>query len=88
MEPVNVADYEFAKRPCTRVEICRPNSKPGQFYSYRYIIFFDKQTHLPVRVEAYDWPKQGGDPKGELVECYSYVNLKFNSGLSDQDFAK
>jgi len=85
---VGVADFEFAKRPCTRVEICRPHSKPGQFYSYRYVIFFDKEHHLPVRVEAYDWPREGGNPNGDLMECYSYINLKFNTGLTDQDFNK
>lgn len=85
---VGVAEYEFAKRPCTRVEICRPQSKPGQFYSYRYIIYFDKEFHLPVRAEAYDWPQPGGNPAGELMECYSYLNLKFNTGLSDLDFNK
>ena len=31
-----------------------------------------------MRVEVYDWPKPNGNPNGELLECYSYINLKFN----------
>ena len=38
---------------------------------------------MPVRVEVYDWPTANGNPKGELLECYSYINLRFNLGLTD-----
>jgi hypothetical protein len=40
---------------------------------------------LPIRFEAYDWPKhKGAEP--ELAEEYTYSNLKLNVGLSDRDF--
>jgi hypothetical protein len=41
-----------------------------------------------VRAEVYDWPAKKGNPNGELLECYSYVNLKFNVGLTDAAFAE
>jgi hypothetical protein len=48
-------------------------------------IFVDDAMNVPVRYEAYDWPKNaGGAP--ELIEAYTYVNMKFNVGLTDADF--
>ena len=58
----------------------------GQLYCYRCVVYFDKELKLPVRVEVYDWPKPNGNPNGELLECYSYTNLKFNLGLTDAAF--
>lgn len=83
---VRIADYDFAKKKCTRVETTHADNRGGQFYSYRSVVYFDKETHLPIRFEAYDWPRQGGSPEGELLECYSYVNLAFNVGLGDDIF--
>jgi hypothetical protein len=83
---VRIAGYEYNKRPCTRVETIHPDNGGGQFYAYRSLIYFDQQTHLPVRVENYSWPRPGGNPGGDLFECYSYVDLKFNVGLGDDAF--
>lgn len=48
-------------------------------------LFVDPQWNLPVKFESYCWPKApGGEP--ELIEQYSYENLKFNNGFTDQDF--
>ena len=47
-----------------------------------------KESKLPIRLENYDWPVQGGTEGGELLETFSYVNLRFNVGLKDADFVK
>lgn len=83
---VKIGEYEFQKRRCIRVETIHPDNSGKQFQTYRVILYFDKEHHLPVRFEAYDWPKPGGDPNGELLEAYSYVNLRFNIGLGDDAF--
>ena len=83
---VTVADYEYNKRRCTRVETIHPENNGKAFQFYRSLVYFDKQNHLPIRVENYDWPKPGGDPKGTLLESYSYANLKLNVGLPDATF--
>jgi len=31
-------------------------------------------------------PGRAAPPGGEMTECYSYVNVKFNVGLTDNDF--
>jgi Protein of unknown function (DUF1571) len=82
---VTFADYAFQQRPCTRMELTH-HVFNAQLYCYRCVVYFDKALKLPVRVEVYDWPKPDGDRKGELVECYSYINLKFNLGLTDAAF--
>jgi hypothetical protein len=79
------ADFAFQQRPCTRMEVVhRVNN--GQFYCHRCVVYFDKEMKLPVRFEAYNWPASGGPPGGELLECYSYIDLKFNVGLTDAAF--
>jgi hypothetical protein len=82
---VTFADYAFQKRPCTRMELTH-HAFNAQLYCHRCVVYFDKALKLPVRVEVYDWPAPKGNPQGELLECYSYVNLKFNVGLTDADF--
>ncbi len=83
---VKVAEFDFAKRRCVRVEMAHPNSKPGEFYAYRGVLYFDKENKLPLRSEAYDWPRAGGPPDGDLLECFSYVNLQLNVKLGDDAF--
>ncbi|HEX4589977.1 MAG TPA: DUF1571 domain-containing protein [Gemmataceae bacterium] len=82
---VSFREFMFQQKPCTGMEtVHRANT--GQFYCYRTVVYFDKQTKLPVRFEAYDWPAAGGTPGGEKLECYSYVDVKFNVGLTDAAF--
>ena len=54
-----------------------------QLYCHRCVVYVDKELKLPVRVEVYDWPTPRGNPTGDLLECYSYTNLRFNLGLTD-----
>jgi hypothetical protein len=82
---VAFGDYAFQQRPCTRMELTHKVFNP-QLYCGRCVVYFDKELKLPVRVEVYDWPKPNGNPTGELLECYSYINLKFNLGLTDAAF--
>jgi hypothetical protein len=83
---IKIGEYEFNKRRCVRVETVHPGKPDARFAAYRSVLYFDKETHLPVRAEVYDWPRQGGSPDGELQEVYSYVNMKLNVGLGDEAF--
>jgi len=84
---VQMAEYDYNQRRCTRVETILTERTP-QAYAYRTVVYFDKQWRLPVRVECYDFPRQGGPPEGELLECFSYANLQFNMNLDDRTFSK
>jgi hypothetical protein len=83
---VRIAEYDYNKRRCTRVETIHPDKHGNYFSFYRSLVYFDKTTHLPIRVENYDWPRAGGDPNGTLVESYSYVDLRLNVGLPANTF--
>ena len=76
---VAIRDFTYANKPVTRYELfC---DKPhAHRYSHRTVLFIDKETKLPVRFEAYDEPRGGGGPTGDLLESYSFVNLKLNVG--------
>lgn len=71
-------------RVCTCIQVIHPVPRRNfQFHLAR--IFVDDQYNLPVRFEAYDWPSQaGGSP--ELIEEYTYVNIKMNNNFTDADF--
>jgi hypothetical protein len=40
---------------------------------------------VPIRYEAYDWPTQPGATP-QLIEQYTYLQLKLNNGFTDADF--
>ena len=71
-------------RPCLMIESIHPVRQP-QFLFHKVRLFVDSELKLPIRFEAYDWPRHQG-AVAELVEEYSYSNLKLNVGLGDEDF--
>jgi len=84
--PVEVytADFQFANRDVTKYEIY--TRRPHAFrYAAKMVVFVDKETKLPVRFEAYDDPKPG-TTTGELLEAYSFTDLKFNTGIGENSF--
>jgi hypothetical protein len=82
---VKVATYEYDGRRCTRVEVAHPANPNRAFQHFRDVVFFDQETHLPIRMEAYDWPGRPGTA-GELLETYSYVGLRLNIGIPEEVF--
>jgi hypothetical protein len=85
MTQVRLAEYDFDGHRCTRVEMIHATNPDRRFFHYRDVVYFDKETHLPLRMEAYYWPSRAGDP-GQLLEMYSYVGLRLNVGLGDDVF--
>jgi hypothetical protein len=83
---VRIGEGEFNHRPCTWIETVHPDPTAGSFYGYRCLLCLDKGTHLPVHTEAYDWPRPGGEPGGELLESYSYMDIRCNVGLPEETF--
>lgn len=78
-------------RPCKVLEVVRPTPKTGDAVNYGMNVFLaqvfiDEEWNVPVRYGAYDWPaSEGATP--EVVEEYTYHNLKLNVGLKDEDFS-
>jgi hypothetical protein len=79
--------YMFDKRPCLRVETVNPAERNPQYYCYRSVLYLEKESKLPMRLENYDWPAAPG-AAGELLEEFSYANLSFNVDMRDDLFNK
>jgi hypothetical protein len=80
--------YEGAKingRACTMIEVVHPFPRKNFLFNVARI-FVDKELNLPIRYESYDWPRERGGPP-ELIEEYTYLNLKLNNGFTDADFS-
>jgi hypothetical protein len=83
---VQVADYAYNNRRCTRVEVAHPDNADRQFQFYRSVVYFDQEHHLPIRVENYDAPRSPAERDGVLAECYSYADLHLNVGVAEATF--
>lgn len=55
-----------------------------EFKFHKTILYLDKETKLPIRVEQFGWPHEGRPPA--LIEEYTYANLKTNVNLDNRDF--
>jgi hypothetical protein len=71
--------------PCTWFEVVHPAQR--SFFRFHLArIFVDDRLNIPIRYEAYAWPDTpGGSP--ELIEEYTYLDLKLNNAFSDEDFS-
>ena len=70
-------------RACTVIQVTHPVRREHfDFHIAR--IFIDNKLNVPIRSAALDWPKDGAAP--EVVEEYTYLNLKLNVDLPDSDF--
>lgn len=84
--PVEVytGEYQFAGRNVIRYEIL--TRRPHAFrYAHRMLVYVDKETKLPLRFEAYDQPKSGATV-GDLLEAYSFSDVKINVGIGESAF--
>ena len=79
-----VEDTKINKRKCLMIQVKHEEQRaPYEFHLSR--IFIDEEMKIPVRYAAYDWPTSP-DAKPQLMEEYTYVNVKLNPGLTDEDF--
>jgi hypothetical protein len=71
-------------RSCTCIEVRHDDRKPElDFHVAR--VFVDDEYQVPIRYEAFEWPTSPGG-KMQLIEEYTYMDLKINVGLTDDDF--
>ena len=72
------------KRSCTCIEVTHPIPRKN-FLFHMARIYVDDEMQLPIRYEAYDWPREaGGQP--QLTEEYTFRNVKINNNFTDADF--
>jgi hypothetical protein len=84
---VQVKRYAHARinsRVCSLLEVTYPANEKG-YWGYLARIFVDSQWHFPTRVEVYGLPRNRKQ-EPQLVEEYTYLDLKLNNGYTDADF--
>ncbi len=77
-------NMQIGGHPCTMIESVHPRWHPS-FLFHMVRLYIDHEHGLPIRFEAYDWPRHAGAAP-ELVEEYTYLNVRTNVGLRDADF--
>jgi hypothetical protein len=77
-------DMVVGTRRCAMIETIHLHRKPHLLF-HKVRVFIDQELGLPIRFEAYNWPKLP-HAESELTEEYSYSDLKLNVGLQDIDF--
>jgi hypothetical protein len=72
-------------RVCTVMNVKHPEQRPPyEFFLAQ--IFIDDELQVPIRYIAYMWPTTPEDKTGPVLEEYTYLKLKLNVGLTDEDF--
>jgi hypothetical protein len=73
-------------RSATCIQVHHPVPRRNFLFNLARI-YVDDELNLPVRYEAYEWPKSN-DPDAEpvLLEEYTYYNISINNGFTDADF--
>jgi outer membrane lipoprotein-sorting protein len=70
---------KFNGRPAHEVECVLIPMGDSDYYCYRSVVYFDEETKLPTCLFFYNWD-------GELLESYSFNDLRLNPGLTEGDF--
>lgn len=71
-------------RSITWLKVVHPVPRPNFRFNIAQV-FIDNELQIPVRYNAYTWPKTpGGEPV--LEESYTYLKLNVNNGYTDLDF--
>ena len=77
---------KIGKIACEAIEATHPRPR-RQFKYHRTLLFIEKSSGLPLRVQNYGFPQQAGID-APLVEDYAYTGLKTNVGLKAMDFSR
>jgi hypothetical protein len=71
-------------RTCSILQVTHPEQKPHYEFHIAQV-FMDDEWKIPVRYAAYGWPTKTGE-EPDVIEEYTYQNIKINVGLTDKDF--
>ena len=77
---------KVGKRKCTRIHVEHPEQEQEMEFHIA-TLFVDDELNVPIRLVTFGWPKAEGE-KPPLNEEYTYVDLKLNVGLTDDDFSE
>jgi outer membrane lipoprotein-sorting protein len=76
---INHGYNNFKNTPAYHYEAILPRDKDKGYYCHRIILYIDKNTYLPVKIQIIDWDNN-------LYEDYTYLDIKINIELDDEIF--
>lgn len=82
---VQMTASKINDRQCTMLQVVHPVPRKN-FLFHVARVFMDDENKIPIRYESYDWPEKAGGPP-VLIEEYTYLNMKLNNNLTDDDFS-
>jgi hypothetical protein len=77
-------DAKINGRSCTCIKVTHPTPRK-EFKFNVATVFVDDELNVPVRYAAYEWPAVAGS-EPQLLEEYTYLDMKINQGFTDADF--
>jgi hypothetical protein len=77
-------DAKINGRSCTCIKVTHPTPRK-EFKFNVATVFVDDELNVPVRYAAYEWPAVAGT-EPQLLEEYTYLDMKINQGFTDADF--
>jgi hypothetical protein len=79
-------DVKIDGRACLCIQVTHPRPRT-QFKFHIARVFVDDEHPIPLRYEAYDWPKAEGEAP-PLLEQFTFQHVKLNVGFSDAEFRR
>lgn len=77
-------DAKINGRLCEVIRVTHEERQPGLTF-HRVNVFIDTELHIPVRIDAVDWPEEAGG-KCPLLAEYTYTNVRLNVDLPEATF--
>jgi hypothetical protein len=84
---VSITSVKINGRPCVLISAVHPRPDDGKFMFHTLRVYVDRENMLPIRTEAYGYPEKPGIDPGDLLESYTYLDLRLNPGLTEIDFS-
>jgi hypothetical protein len=80
----HIKEAKINGRRCEVVRVRHPLRQPGLTF-HQANVFIDAELHLPVRIDASDWPATPGGECPLLAE-YTYTNVQLNVNFPEATF--
>lgn len=80
----HIKDAKINGRRCEVIRVRHERRQPGLTFHLANV-FIDSELHIPVRIDASDWPTEAGGDNPLLAE-YTYTNVQLNVDFPEATF--
>ncbi|MBY0589374.1 DUF1571 domain-containing protein [bacterium] len=83
---VTLTRVKVNERSCYVVTVAYPFADTGQHRFHTTRVYVDKEYLLPTRVEEFGYPEKVGKEPGLLLDAWTILDLRVNSGIQPDEF--